>query len=166
MSKSETLKQLAAASNEARLESLNRQIETLREAKFRSAEELAAVIEPLAQAMAALTDETRASLELVERRSKEQIEQSRTRVEEAVTQWTSAATAAKQAAQRLEMAGQSMEFSHYLLATLVGLVTGLLVSALLLWLGPAPVINNVLDAREVAALLKPGTAPPKPRNDR
>jgi len=165
MTKSETLKQLAAASNEARLQSLTRQIETLREAKFRNAEELATVIEPLAQAMAALTDETRASLELVERRSKEQVEQARTQVEAAVAQWANAATAAKQAAQRLERAGQNIEFSHYLLATLVGLVTGLLVSALLLWLGPAPVINNVLDAREIAALLKSEIAPQKPRKD-
>ena len=50
--------------------------------------------------------------------------------------------------------------------TLVGLITELLVSPLLLWLGPIPVINNVLDTKDVAALLMPGTATPKPHNDR
>ncbi|MQA21163.1 hypothetical protein [Rugamonas rivuli] len=53
---------LAAASNVARIDALSQQVERLRQTKLSSAEELAAILEPLAQAMAALTDETRASL--------------------------------------------------------------------------------------------------------
>jgi malate synthase len=58
MTKSETMKQLAAASNAGRLDDLGQRIETLRSARIESAEQLAAMLEPLAQAMAALTDET------------------------------------------------------------------------------------------------------------
>jgi predicted membrane metal-binding protein len=89
MTKSETLKQLAAASNEARLDKLNQQIERLREAKLTSAEELATLLEPLAQAMAALTDETRASLEQVQEYNKEQSKQFLKQLENVTTAWYS-----------------------------------------------------------------------------
>jgi hypothetical protein len=112
MTKSETLKQLAAASNEARLASLNQQIERLREAKLTSAEELATLIEPLAQAMAALTDETRASLEHVQEYNQEQSNQFFKQLENMTTAWHSAAMAAQQAAHRLRQqektGGQSL----------------------------------------------------------
>src|SRR5471032_1594939 len=52
MTKSETVRQLAAASNAAWMEALNQQIESLRQAKLTSVEELATLLEPLAQAMA------------------------------------------------------------------------------------------------------------------
>ena len=48
MSKSETMKQLAAASNAAGLAELGKQIETVRQAKLESAEQLASTLEPLA----------------------------------------------------------------------------------------------------------------------
>jgi chromosome segregation ATPase len=163
MTKSETLKQLAAASNEARLASLNQQIERLREAKLTSAEELATLLEPLAQAMAALTDETRTSLEQVQEYNQEQSKQFFKQLENMTTAWHSAATAAQQAAHRLEAAGRRLEVSHYLLATVIGIVTGLLVSAFLLWRAPAPIIENLLDAKAVAELLKAEIAPQKPR---
>lgn len=163
MTKSETLKQLAAASNEARLAALNQQIDQLREAKLSSAEELAALLEPLAQAMAALTDETRASLEQIQVRSEEQSTQFFRQMADVTTAWHSAATAAQQAAQQLEAAGRRLELSHYLLAGVIGIVTGLLVSAFLLWRAPAPVIENVVDAKALAELLKPEIAAQRPR---
>lgn len=163
MTKSETLKQLAAASNEARLASLNQQIEHLREAKLASAEELAALLEPLAQAMAALTDETRASLEQVQEYNQEQSKQFLKQLENMTTAWHSAATAAQKAAHRLEAAGNRLEVAHYLLAAVIGIVTGLLASAFLLWRAPAPIIENVLDAKAVAELLKAEIAPQKLR---
>ncbi|WP_229258913.1 IncQ-type mobilization protein MobB [Duganella flavida] len=163
MTKSETVKQLAAASNEARLASLNQQIERLREAKLASAEELATLLEPLAQAMAALTDETRVSLEQIEQHGKEQSKQFLMQLETAIKTWHSATKAAQLAAERLEAAGQRMEISHYLLAVMTGMVTGLLVSAFLLWRAPAPIMQNVLDAKEVAELLRPEIAMQKPR---
>mgnify|MGYP006205405101 CR=1 FL=1 len=51
MSKTETLRQSAAASNETRLERLASQIESVRQSRHQNAEELAATLEPLAQAM-------------------------------------------------------------------------------------------------------------------
>jgi hypothetical protein len=163
MTKSETLKQLAAASNEARLASLNQQIERLRVAKLTSAEELAALLEPLAQAMAALTDETRTSLEQLQRNSQEHGKQLLAQMEKSVAAWRSAATAAQQAAERLERAGRRTEISHFLLAAVVGVMAALLASAFLLWLAPAPVVQNVVDANAVAELLKPEIAAQKPR---
>jgi hypothetical protein len=55
-----------------------------------------------------------------------------------------------------------MELSHYLLAAVIGTMTGLVVSAFLLWLAPAPIFQNVLDAKAVAELLKPETSAQKP----
>jgi hypothetical protein len=62
----------------------------LREAKLTSAEELATLLEPLAQAMAALTDETRASLEQVQEYNKEQSKQFLKQLENVTTAWYSA----------------------------------------------------------------------------
>jgi hypothetical protein len=119
MTKSETLKQLAAASNEARLASLNQQIERLREAKLTSAEELATLIEPLAQAMAALTDETRASLEHVQEYNQEQSNQFFKQLENMTT---GAAQRGDGSAAGGPPAGGSrrrLEVSHYLLAAVI-----------------------------------------------
>jgi acyl-CoA reductase-like NAD-dependent aldehyde dehydrogenase len=163
MTKSETLKQLAAASNEARLASLNQQIEHLRQAKLTSAEELAALLEPLAQAMAALTDETRASLAQGQQHSKQQSEEFKVQLEAAITSWRNATQVAERAAERLDQVAWRMERRHYLLAVLTGVVTGLLASAFWLWLAPAPVVQNSLDATAVAELLRPEIAALKPR---
>src|SRR5471032_74664 len=163
MTKSETVRQLAAASNAARVEALNQQIEGLRQAKLTSAEELAALLEPLAQAMAALTDETRLSLAQIEQHSREQSEQFRAQVETAITSWRNATRAAEKAAERLDQAVQRMEVSHYLLAILTGLVTGILASVFWLWLAPAPTVQYTLDAKAVAELLRPEIVALKPR---
>ena len=94
MSKTETLRQSAAASNATRLEHLAEQMETLRQAKHQSAEDLAATLEPLAQAMAALTDETRQTLAEIERKSQEQGETFKRQLSESVESYKDAAAAA------------------------------------------------------------------------
>lgn len=108
MSKTETLRQSAAASNATRLEHLAEQMETLRQAKHQSAEDLAATLEPLAQAMAALTDETRQTLAEIERKSQEQGETFKRQLSESVESYKDAAAAASQAAESLNQAGQRL----------------------------------------------------------
>ena len=156
MSKTETLRQSAAASNATRLEHLAEQMETLRQAKHQSAEDLAATLEPLAQAMAALTDETRQTLAEIERKSQEQGETFKRQLSESVESYkdAAAAAAASQAAESLNQAGQRMEWRHYLLAALVGMVTAAAVTASWLFLAP-PSIQNQLDPQAVAEHLKP-----------
>jgi erythromycin esterase-like protein len=157
MTKSETTKQLAAASNAARLAELGKQIEAIRQARLDSAEQLATMLEPLAQAMAALTDETRETLAEICQQSKEQAEQFQAQLEAANKASRQAALDAQAAAQSLNSAGRRMELSHYLLALATGLTTALLVSAFWLWLAPPSVINK-LDPKAVAEYLRPEIA--------
>ena len=154
MSKTEILRQSALASNETRLERLAAQIETVRQTKHQSAEDLAATLEPLAQALAALTDETRQTLVEIDRKSREQGERFKVQTDSATQQWKDAAKDAQKAADSLNRAGARMEWSHYGLAVMTGLVTAALVSAFWLWLAP-PTVQNQLDAKAVAAYLKP-----------
>lgn len=156
MSKTETLRQLSDAANEKRIERLANQIESLRQAKHQSAEDLAAMLEPLAQAMAALTDETRQTLAEIERKSQEQGERFSAQVKEAASNWKAAATEAQKAAEALNQAGQRMEWRHYLLAAMVGMVTAAAVTASWLLLAPPTIQNQItLDAPAVAEHLKP-----------
>ena len=121
----------------------------------RNAEQIAEELEPLAQAMAALTDETRETLAEIERKSQEQAENFRRQIEASAQAWKEAAAEAQAAAESLNGAGQRMELTHYALAVLVGLVTAALVTACLLWLAPAPEIRNTLDPAAVAEHLRP-----------
>lgn len=154
MSKTETLRQSAAASNDTRLERLASQIEAVRQAKHQSAEDLAATLEPLAQAMAALADETRQTLAEIDRKSREQGEKFSAQVSAAAKEWKAAAAEAQKAAEALNQAGQRMEWRHYGLAVVTGLITAALVSGFWLWLAP-PKVQNMLDAQAVAEYLKP-----------
>lgn len=74
MKKTETLRQLAASANEKSIAQLGTGIEALHQAKIDSADHLASMLEPIAQAMAALTDETRSTLTEIERKSREHSE--------------------------------------------------------------------------------------------
>lgn len=154
MSKTETLRQSAAASNETRLERLASQIEATRQAKHQSAEDLAATLEPLAQAMAALADETRQTLAEIDRKSREQAEKFSGQSSEAAQHWKEAAAKAQKAADSLNQAGARMEWTHYGLAVATGLITAVLVTAFWVWLKP-PTVETVLDPRAVAEHLKP-----------
>lgn len=154
MSKTETLRQSAAASNETRLERLASQIEATRQAKHQSAEDLAATLEPLAQAMAALADETRQTLAEIDRKSREQGEKFSGQINAAAKNWKEAAAEAQKAADSLNQAGARMEWKHYGLAVATGLITAVLVTAFWLLLKP-PTVETVLDPRAVAEYLKP-----------
>ncbi|WP_270668205.1 MULTISPECIES: IncQ-type mobilization protein MobB [unclassified Aeromonas] len=163
MSKTETLRQLSDAANATRVERLASQIESLRQAKHQSAEDLAATLEPLAQAMAALADETRQTLAEIDRKSREQGETFKRQLSESVKGCKDAAAAASQAAESLNQAGRRMEWRHYLLAALVGMLTAAAVTASWLWLAPPTIQNQItLDAQAVAEHLKAATAPAKP----
>jgi chemotaxis protein histidine kinase CheA len=167
MSKTETLRQSAAASNAMRVEHLATQIENLRQAKYQSAEDLAATLEPLAQAMATLADETRQTLAEIDRKSREQGEKFSGQINAAAKNWKEAAAEAQKAADALNQAGQRMEWRHYLLAGLVGMVTAAAVTASWLWLAPPTIQNQItLDAQAVAEHLKAATAPTKPSRGR
>ena len=154
MSKTEMLKQSALASNETRLAHLGQQIETLRQSKHRNAEDLAVMLEPLAQAMASLADETRQTLAEIERKSLEQAEKFKAQTEAVTQSWKDAAASTQEAADSLNRAGARMEWRHYALAVMTGLITAALVSAFWLWLAP-PTVQNQLDPKAVAEYLKP-----------
>jgi hypothetical protein len=161
MKKTETLRQLAASANEKSIADLGTRIETLRRAKIESADQLASMLEPIAQAMAALTDETRSTLVDIEQKSREHSARFEREVTAAATAVQNAAAMASQSADRLNRAGQSMEWTHYLLVVATGLVTAALVSAFLLWLAPPTVVNH-LDAAQVAEHLRPAIEALKP----
>lgn len=160
MSKSETMKQLAAASNAARLTGLGQEIETLRTAKIASADQLASMLEPLAQAMAALTDETRETMSAIAQQGRDQGDQLRMQIDTASSAWSKASSEAQQVVQNLEGAARQTERRQYVLAMTTGLTTALLVSAFWLWLAP-PTVQNHLDAKAVADMLRPEIAPAK-----
>lgn len=161
MSKSETMKQLAAASNAARMDDLGQRIEALRAARIESAEQLASMLEPLAQAMAALTDETRQTLAAIEYRSREQGERFKSQVETAATALSQASARAQQAAENLDRAGQWTEWRQLALAVMIGLLSAMLVSVFWLWVAP-PIVQNHLDAKAVAENLRAEIAAVKP----
>ncbi|MCT1214845.1 IncQ-type mobilization protein MobB [Pseudomonas aeruginosa] len=104
--------------------------------------------------MAALADETRQTLAEIDRKSREQGETFKRQLSESVKGYKDAAAAASQAAESLNQAGQRMEWRHYGLAVVTGLVTAALVSGFWLWLAP-PKVQNMLDAQAVAEYLKP-----------
>jgi Fe2+ transport system protein B len=162
MSKAETLRQLAASANAKKLEGLSQQIETLRMAKLESAEQLAEILEPLAQAMAALTDETRQTLESVEAQAQQQAERISRQIESAAKVCQQAAMEAQRSADRLDSTGRNLELSHIFMTVATGIMSALLVSALWLWLAPQPNVMNQLDAKQVAEYLVPAIAATKP----
>ena len=156
MSKTETLRQSAAASNAKRLAHLAHQIETVRQAKHQSVEDLASSLEPLAQAMAALTDETRQTLMLIEQRTREQAESFTSQLQEEVRTFREITAAARKAADKMQQSTQGLRWRHYALALVTGLVTAALVSGFWLWVAPPKVVNTVtLNAQAVADLLQP-----------
>jgi len=155
MSKTETLRQSAAASNAMRIERLGSQIENLRQAKHQSTESLAAAIEPMAQAMAALADESRRTLAEMDRRSKEQAEASKRQIAEATRAAERASAQAQTAAEALIRASGSLGWKHYGLALLSGIISAALATGLWLWQAPAPNIQVQIQTNELAEILRP-----------
>jgi hypothetical protein len=137
------MRQLSAAANAQHIAQLTAQTEALRQAKLQSVEELAAKLEPLAQALAALTDDTRQTLTAIQDTSRAGAEAVQAATQKAQT-----------AAGDLTWATQGLEWRHYILTILTGLSTAVLVSGFWLWLSP-PQIDNRLSAQDVADLLQP-----------
>jgi hypothetical protein len=165
MKKSETLRQLAANANEKSITDLGTRIEALRQAKIESADQLASMLEPIAHAMAALTDETRITLDEIGQKSRAQSERFEREVSAAATAVLQAAAMANESADRMALAGQNMEWRHYLLVVTTGLLSAALVSAFWLWLAPSTVVNR-LDAAQVAEHLRPAIEALKPSKPR
>jgi ElaB/YqjD/DUF883 family membrane-anchored ribosome-binding protein len=156
---------LASASNAARLDALGQRIEALRSSRVESVEELASMLEPLAQAMATLTDEARQTLTDVEQQSREQAERFKNQVETATKALSQATTLAQHAANNMGAAARWTEWRHYLLAVMTGVMSGLLVSAFWLWQG-SPTLGADPRMKPAPALLSPETPPIKRLNDR
>jgi ABC-type transporter Mla subunit MlaD len=184
MTKTEMLRQSAAAANEQRISSLHQQIEALRQARLESTEALAAMLEPLAQAMANLTDdmqatldETRQSLATFQtsaqastraaqeaaRASQATSERLAQTLQEAVQTSAQASTRAAQtlqeAAQETRSASRGLvwELGWWLMAAaMLGGLTGAgLQIALQRWVLPPPQPQITLDAQAVADQLRP-----------
>jgi chemotaxis protein histidine kinase CheA len=156
MNKTETLRQSASAANEKRLAHLAHQIESVRQAKHQRVEDLASSLEPLAQAMAALSDETLQTLMLIEHRTREQAEAFTRQFQDEVRSFREATAAARKAADRMKQSTQGLRWRHYALAIVTGLLTAGLVSGFWLWVAPPKVVNTVtLNAQAVADLLQP-----------
>jgi type I site-specific restriction endonuclease len=154
MSKTETLRQFADASNAKRVESLTQQIEALRQAKLQSAEELAAVLEPLAQAMAALTDETRETLAQLREQSSQQMAEFQTQSQNIVNTWHHSTQLMDDAGRQLREATDRftqgltqtvneaawrLGWKHYALTMATGILAAMLTLGLWTWLSPKPV---------------------------
>lgn len=158
MSKTEMLRQSAQAKNETRLQDLTNEVQTVSQARPQSVEDLAALLEPLAQALAALTDQAGKTLTELDHKSRETSQTLQGQVDSA-TQilrllTTQAQAQAKSAADHLNRAGNRLGWKHYGLATATGTITAVLVSAFWLWAYP-PTVQNTLDPRAVANYLKP-----------
>ena len=156
MSKTEMLRQSAAASNEKRLAHLTHQIETVRQARHQSVEDLATVLEPLAQAMAALSDETRQTLALIEQRAHEHAESFTSQLQEEVSAFLQISTRAHEAAEQMRRSVRSLSWKVMIVCVMTGVLTGGLVSGFWRWVQPPRVPQTVtLDAQAVARLLLP-----------
>lgn len=162
MNKAETLRQLAASANAKKLEGLSQQIETLHTAKLESVEQLAEILEPLAQAMAALTDETRQALDALQAGAKEEQERINGQLAFAAKVCQETAMNAQRSAQHLDNAARRLELSHYAVAVTTGLVSATLASAFWLWQAPERTVINQLDPKQVAEYLAPAIAAMKP----
>jgi hypothetical protein len=161
MKKTETLRQLAANANETSIAKLGARIEALRQAKIESTDQLASMLEPIAQAMTALTDETRITLDEIGTKSRAHSERFEREVSAAATAVLLAAEMANESAERMSWVGQGMELRRYLLVVTTGILSAALVSAFWLWLPPPTVVNR-LDAAQVAEHLRPAIEALKP----
>jgi uncharacterized membrane protein YccC len=158
MTKTEMARQLAAAANEKHIERMAQQLEALRQSKARSVEELAQQLEPLAQAMAALTDETKHTLEAIEQRTRAQ-------AKDFDTQSRAVLQHSKEARRSLEKASRTLGWRFLLLMIVIGVISGGLTSASLLWLLlPRFLPPVMLDTQAVAQSLLQHfpTQPPSP----
>ena len=177
MSKTETLRQLTSASNAKHVAHMSAQLETLRQAKVQSAEELAAVLEPLAQAMAALTDETRVTLTELQQQSTMQVQALAAQSQALLHQWERNPQELQAAAQRLTAATDRLiqhsaqilhqatwrlGWKHYAVTVATGLLAAVLTLGLWTWLSAKPASGTQPSRPSVTAPRKPSSGSSKP----
>jgi len=149
----------------------------LRQTKLQSAEELAAILEPLAQAMAALTDETQATLAQLRQESTAQVRALEAQSRALLRTWERNPAELKEAAQRLteatdrltqesthllRQAGWQLGWKHYGLTVVTGVLAALLMIGLWPWLSAKPVTSTPLSKPSVTAPRKPSNVNSKP----
>ena len=158
MSKTETLRQSAQARNEIRLQDLASQVQAVSQARHQSVEDLASMLEPLAQAMAALTDQASKTLTEIDHKSRETGQNFQRQLDGTTRSLKDATAQVKSAADTLSRAGSRLGWRHYSLAmataVATGAITAVLVSAFWLWAYP-PTLHNTLDPKAVADYLNP-----------
>ncbi len=164
MSKAETLRRSAKAKNEKRLEGqeIESPIEAVRRA--RSLEELSATVEPLAQALAVLSDNASQALASSVQQSQQASASFEAKLLKATSALQQATTQAHEAAVRLNRAASRLDrrfvVINILTGVMAGLLSALLVSVFWLWAAP-PTVSVQLDPKAVAEQLK-GTVVAKP----
>ena len=158
MSKTEMLRQSAQAKNETRLQDLvgqaQAQAQAVSQARHQSVEDLASMLEPLAQTMASLTDQTKDTLIDIQARTEAANRAFLAQLAELRRSLKDATAQAQKAAESLNQAGMRMEWRFFGLSMAIAAFTAVLVSAFWLWAYP-PTVQNRLDPKAVAEYLKP-----------
>lgn len=154
MSKAETLRQSAIEKSKSNLDQLAEQVQTIRDAKVQSVEELSAMLEPLAQALASLSSEAAKTLREIDLATKRAGVDFERQVKAANDSLGMASKAIRQVTAGLKQAAGSLSWGHYALTVLTGLVTAVLVSAFWLWFSPPKVVVP-MDTKKVVEYLTP-----------
>jgi hypothetical protein len=177
MNKTEILRQSADASNAKHIEHMTQQIETLRQAKLQSAEELEALLGPLAQAMAALTDETRDALAQLAQQSTQQVAALQTQSQAVMKTWEQSPQLLLDAAEQLTQATDTLTqnsahilhqatwrlgWKHYALTVGTGMLAALFTLGLWTWLSPKLVTPTLPSKSSATVLHKPFSTNSKP----
>lgn len=138
------------------LAELQRQIEALQPQQQvqMALDELAVKVEPLAQAMVTLTEETRQTLAEIDRKSSEKMQKMQQQVEVAATAATAAAKEIETAARKAGRASKDMTWRLLLVAIFAGMMSAALTTGLLIWLLPPQMQRPiVLDSAAVAKMI-------------
>ena len=148
------LRQSAIEKNKTNLEQLAEQVQTIRDAKAQSVEELSAMLEPLAKALASLSSDAAKTLVQIEEATRTAGVNFERQVKVANDSLEVAIRATSQATTVLQRAAGGLGWKHYGLTVVTGLLTAVLVSGFWLWFRP-PITDNRLDPNMVAEYLKP-----------
>ena len=154
MSKAETLRQSAIEKNKANLDQLAEQVQTIRQAKAQSVEDLSAMLEPLAKALASLSSEAGQTLVQIEEATRTAGVNFERQVKAANDSLEVAIRATSQATTVLQRAAGSLSWGHYGLSVVTGLVTAVLVSGFWLWFRP-PTVVVPMDTKKAVEYLTP-----------
>lgn len=135
----------------------------------RNVEQIAEELEPLAVSLATLADQAQASIKDMEEASQRQgrewsehqskaasaVKQAAASVSEQVSRLQQTTANLQAAAQEIEQAQRGQFWTLATVALVSAILAGLLATASVLWLVPAPTVQNTLDPKAVAEYLKP-----------